>query len=678
MTTNSVIFILLSIIIAAAISYYKYFYKIKNSARLRLFLFFLRFLSLLGLFILLINPIIQKKSFEIKKVSLPILVDNSESIAEILKGNNAIEKFNQYKSILSDKALNEKYAIDFYTFDEFLNSNKEVNFKGKQTNIDIAAKNLRQLYRNQKIPVVIFTDGNQTSGNDYLYSFENTMKLFPVVVGDTATVFDLKINQVNSNKYAFLKNRFPVEFFLQYNGKNGLKTKFLIENNGKVIHKQDVVFLPNEKIKTIEVLLDADKIGIQKFKAVLQSNLEEKNKINNSKWFVVEVIDQRKNIALISSIHHPDLGIIKRSIETNEQRKVTLYKPNELTSLDKIDLLIYYQPNSTFKPIFDKNNSAQLNSFLITGTQTDYNFLNQIQGNFLFKMSSQSEVYNPFLNSAFTVFSQEDIKFNQFPPLDNTFGSILPKTEIFTLLNATVRGINTGNPMLCFSEQNNQRQAYLFGENIWKWRMESYVQEENFEKFDRFMDKTVQFISSNSSKDALKVDYKKLYNYGETIEINAQFFNKNYELDANAKLSIRLFHNETKKVKEYIFSKSNLFYKVLFENLDVGNYQFTVKEELSKKSINGQFEVLNFDFEKQFVSSDYHRLKELAKQSSGKTFYLDNVSSLIDELKKDTEYLPIQKEIITKKPIIDWKWLLIIICSLLSVEWFVRKYNGML
>ena len=43
--------------------------------------------------------------------------------------------------------------------------------------------------------------------------FQENTSVFPVVLGDTTTVLDLKINQINVNKYAFLKNKFPVEVF---------------------------------------------------------------------------------------------------------------------------------------------------------------------------------------------------------------------------------------------------------------------------------------------------------------------------------------------------------------------------------------------------------------------------------------------------------------------------------
>ncbi|VXB91297.1 hypothetical protein FLAVO9AF_300056 [Flavobacterium sp. 9AF] len=68
----------------------------------------------------------------------------------------------------------------------------------------------------------------------------------------------------------------------------------------------------------------------------------------------------------------------------------------------------------------------------------------------------------------------------------------------------------------------------------------------------------------------------------------------------------------------------------------------------------------------------------MATNTSGKLFFPNQISDLTKTLLSNTEYLPIQKEIITKKPLIDWKLLLILIVAFLSLEWFIRKYNGLL
>ena len=87
------------------------------------------------------------------------------------------------------------------------------------------------------------------------------------------------------------------------------------------------------KVQSVQILLEADRVGLQKYKAVVSSATKEKNTYNNVKNFAVEVIDQRKEIAIISDISHPDLGALKRAIEYNAQRKVTLLKTNSISDL---------------------------------------------------------------------------------------------------------------------------------------------------------------------------------------------------------------------------------------------------------------------------------------------------------------------------------------------------------
>jgi hypothetical protein len=53
-------------------------------------------------------------------------------------------------------------------------------------------------------------------GNDYVYSFDAINKVYPLI--RRYNDFRFKINQLNVNKYAFHKNKFPVEAFLHYSG----------------------------------------------------------------------------------------------------------------------------------------------------------------------------------------------------------------------------------------------------------------------------------------------------------------------------------------------------------------------------------------------------------------------------------------------------------------------------
>jgi hypothetical protein len=675
MTTNTLLLLLLSLLIAGGLSFFHYIYKAKNKSKVGWFLAFLRFLSIFGILLLLINPIITKNTLETVKTPLPIVVDNSSSISFLNANEKALEL---YKKIQSNSDLKERFDVQSYQFSDDFEPTETFDFKGTQTNIDVVAKNLKSIYKNTTYPTVLITDGNQTSGNDYVYSFDAVNKVYPVIVGDTTTFLDFKINQLNVNKYAFHKNKFPIEAFLQYSGTKSVTADFVISQGNSVFSKQSISFSPSKKTATVNILLPADKIGLQVFKATILSKEKEKNTYNNTKNFAVEVIDQKTNIAIISAINHPDLGAMKRAIESNVQRKVTIIKPNEIKTLQDYNVLILYQPTTEFKTIFESNRAAGINTFIITGNNTDFNFLNQQQDNLNFKMSGQKEDYLSVFNGQFNLFAADNIGFENLPPLQNAFGTVTTKGAVSVLLSSKIRTIDTNSPLLAFAENQGKRAAYLLGENSWKWRLQTHVNNQSFENYDVFIDKIIQFLASNNSKKSLVVEHESFYNSGEAIDITAQFFNKNYEFDEKARLTIVVTNTKTKQTKNYDLLKGNNSYKVNLEGLKAGSYAFTVKELNSKTTYSSSFEILDFDIEKQFVNPDVEKLTQLATQTQGKAFFTDQVDVLIKTLLENDEYKAIEKNIVTKTPLIDWIWLLVLISILLATEWFVRKYNGLL
>ena len=55
----------------------------------------------------------------------------------------------------------------------------------------------------------------------------------------------------------------------------------------------------------------------------------------------------------------------------------------------------------------------------------------------------------------------------------------------------------------------------------------------------------------------------------------------------------------------------------------------------------------------------------------------NQTEELIRTLLENPEYVAIEKAISKKTPLIEWQWLLVLIAISLALEWFLRKYNGM-
>ena len=72
--------------------------------------------------------------------------------------------------------------------------------------MNLVAKNLKNIYKNAFYPTVIITDGNQTSGNDYVYSF-NEKQLFEYAasLGGFRTLTEFVIYSVQEKAKSIIK-----------------------------------------------------------------------------------------------------------------------------------------------------------------------------------------------------------------------------------------------------------------------------------------------------------------------------------------------------------------------------------------------------------------------------------------------------------------------------------------
>ncbi|ULC58243.1 VWA domain-containing protein [Flaviramulus sp. BrNp1-15] len=677
MQTETLLYIILAAIVALLVALFQYINKKKSMSKLNMLFSFLRFISVFSVLLLLINPSFDQVKLSIEKPNLVIAIDNSSSIKH-LNQNEQTSKF--IESLTNNQDLKEKFNIELYTFGESLKTFDSLSFSENQTNIFNAFSQLSQVYKQTISPTLLITDGNQTYGNDYQFiTTSYNQPIYPIVLGDTITHTDLKIEQLNVNKYAYLKNRFPIEAILVYNGSDNINSNFIVTRGNSTVYSKPISFSKENNSSVINFTLPANAVGVSNFKATLVPIENEKNKINNSKNFAVEVINEKTKIAVVSDLIHPDLGTLKKSIESNEQRSVTfLDSKNIINQINDFQLVILYQPNNKFNNLISLLDTQNKNRFVIIGKETDLDFINRISKTYDFKITNQTENYQAELNLNYSPFIIEDINFESFPPLLSNYGSVIFSVPFETILDKTLNGVSINEPLLATFETNNRREAVLFGENIWQWRAQNYLNTKSFNEFDNFIGKVVQYLASNQLKSRLNIDYESFYNGISNIVIKAEFFDKNYVFDTRESLIITVIDNISKERKEFPLILKNNNYQVDLSSLPASEYSFTVKASNANISKSGNFQILEYNVEQQFLSADVTKLKQLATNSNGKTYFIDNTSDLVSNLLDDNRYTPIQKSNKNTIPLIDWKYLLAVLALSLGLEWFLRKYNGLI
>ncbi|WP_299781032.1 VWA domain-containing protein [uncultured Formosa sp.] len=674
MPTQTVLYIILAGIVALLLALFQYKYKVKSMSKLYMLFAFLRFITIFSILLLLINPKFEQLELTTVKPKLLVAVDNSNSIVQLEQTEQAKQAV---QAIRSNSELNKKFNIEYYNFGKTLNTSQALTFTEKQTDISSALNALQDIYQDEVAPTILITDGNQTFGSYYEFSNYN-QPVYPIILGDTTTYIDLSIRQLNVNKYAYLKNKFPIETILAYNGKETVNTTFFVTSGKQTVYSKNITFNATHTSEVLQFTLPAHKVGLSAYKAQLKPLKFEKNKVNNIKNFAIEVIDEKMNVAIVSNFYHPDLGMLKKSIESNEQRSVSILKPNEIKSkLNDFNLVILYQPDNQFKFIFDAIKAENKNVFIISGSQTDWFFLNEQTNYYEHDITSQTEMYQGAFNTSFSNFIVDDLDFESFPPLQSAFGDLTFFAPYETLLFKKVGNIVTKAPLLATLESNGRREAILLGENIWQWRAESFINEKSFNTFDNFIGKLVQYLSSTKRKSRLVVDFESFYEGVNNVIIKAQFFNKNYEFDGKESLQIKLKNKNTNKISEVPFVLKNNNYQVDLNHLEAAEYEFTVSAITENISQSGSFTVLEYNVEQQFLNANVSKLNLLARKTEGTSYLIANYQSLFEDLISNKKYTTIQKSSKTARGLIDWTYVLGIIVFCLSLEWFIRKYNGL-
>ncbi|MEN8886532.1 MAG: vWA domain-containing protein [Winogradskyella sp.] len=677
MTTETFLYIVIAGFAALLLALFQYVYKSKLKSKRKYILTALRAISIFGILLLLVNPKLESITTFNERPTLVIAVDNSGSISYLKQNTKADTAL---KNLITNTDLKNRFNIKSYHFGKNVQTLDSLNYNERQSNIAAALKQLGEVYANQTAPMVLLSDGNQTYGEDYSFAVNNIKQpIYPLILGDSTVYSDLSIKQLNVNRYVYLKNKFPVEIIINYSGKDAISTELKIVSGNAVVFRKPIAFNALKTSEIISTALIANSIGVKTYRVEIVPLNTEKNKVNNAKNFGVEVIDQKTNIALVSDRLHPDLGALKKAIESNEQRSVSILKPKDyISKVDDFQLVILYQPNNNFSLVLKEIKDRDLNTFTITGATTNFNLLNNAQAYFKQTITNPTENYHPKLNKTYGTFIIDNLEFYNFPPLTSEFGDFNISVPHDVLLYKTVNGITTDKIMLATFEANKTKHAILNGEGIWRWRAQTYLDTESFVDFDNVINKLVQYLSTNKKRKRLNIDYKSFYNGNDDVIITAQYFNKNFEFDKEASLSILLKNNDSNSLKEVPLLLDNGNYRVDLSGIKAGLYEFTIQHNSEAVSASGSFNILAYNVEQQFLNADITKLKTVADNSNGKAYFASESDQLINNLLGDKRFVTLQKSTKNIVPLIDWKYLLVIIGLSLFIEWFIRKYNGLI
>lgn len=668
--------IILSVLLAAGLTVFQY--PLRKEKWTWALPAFLRFLSWLFLLLLLFNPKLRQVGQKIIKPLMVVLADNSFSINHLNATDDALDALAALKN---NRDINERFEVKIYSFGNEVTLDDSLKFNAPYSDFNQAFGLIKQLYKDKNYPLLLLSDGRQTYGNDYIYTFDNSThaQVFPIVLGDTVRQADLSIQRVNVNKSVFLDNEFPVEVFLGYEGSQTVKTRFTVRDGNRLLHSENLNFDGQNRSVVTRMNLKANPLGLKTLSLELEPFENEKNTSNNVRKTTLQVLDQQARILLIAAYPHPDIGAWKRAIESSPFRKVEVVSPDSSVDIQPYQLIIRFQPNSAFENIDRKIAQLAKNTLTIIGTQTDLNYINQTTDAFSISDAGFTENIQATYQPGFAPFYVEDIGFDAFPPLKGYFAEYAFQNSIDVLLQQRINNVPLNKPLFFTYEKAENRYGVFTAENIWQWRAASVLNENQSEKpFDGVISSVVMYLSNRQNTERLTLDYEPFQENLTDRVIIARLFDRTRQPDLRGELSIRLVENKTQNTTLLNMPRKGNYYQADVSRLAPGNYRFTVTENKENLSKSGEIIIPDYNPETQFASADVQKLQTLATKTQGSLYLPAQTEELFQNLLENPKYKPVLKAEITEEPLIQRKWLVVFIILTAGAEWIVRKYKGLL
>ncbi len=457
-----------------------------------------------------------------------------------------------------------------------------------------------------------------------------------------------------------------------------------VAKDSAVLFKKEININKDVYFEKVNLLLEAKKGGLQKYTIHISRLDHELSYKNNKMDIFVDVLDSKQKILLLASAVHPDISALRSVLEKNENYEcdfslVSDFKKN----LQAYNLIIFHQPflNPEVEAISTqilKNNTPTL---FIFGANTNIDKWNanssfcKIYNNK--GKISEAEAYKNDHFSFFTISDGNADKIKKFPPLITPFGDYKYGEEDHALLLQKIGIANTVNPILFFGESEAKKYGVLCGEGIWRWKMQDLVQNSSSEAFDEIFSKSIQFLSLRENKNKFRVNYEEQYMEDEAIVFEAQLYNDNYELinDEEVKLEIT---NAAGKIFQFSFGRTQKAYEANIGVLPIGNYTFKAEVSFHGKrhQEKGKFSIIPIQLEGLQTTANHSLLYKLANDHGGKMYYPNQLDQLASELIKREDIKPLLKNEKKFSDLVNLKWIFYLLLLLLTLEWFVRKYNG--
>lgn len=651
-------------------------------------LFLLRSITISVVVLLFFNPFLKQKSNRIEPATIVVAQDNSSSL--VMTKDSLFYK-NHYPLALDSllKKLEDKFVIDKYLFGDITKEFQNIDYQDNYTDINNVLEHIKKTYYKRNVgAVILLSDGI----NNKSYSPEQNIESYPfpiytVTLGDTCNYPDLYIKDVRYNKTTPSNTIFPLKVVANARNCRNKTMEIKVLINNEIIKTSEIDINSNRFSKTFDFNIYSEEEGVKQIDIQINTLDNEQITQNNRKRIFIEVIDKQYKVLFYAYAPHPDLGSLKNILGDRFMIE-TIFSEDEIPDFHEYDIVFLHQI-----PYFGMDNTTKLSHeleknentpvFYIIGENTDLEALNKLQDCILLERGTVNSLLDikPHYNQTFGLYNLDKQlieSINNFPPLSLPHLNFSIKTSVDILLTMNILDIVTQTPLMSFSSDNKGRKmAFLLGTGIWRWKLYDYYRNNNYDNFEELFSKSVKYLLTEKDKELI-INYKESYLNTESINFTADLRNPSQELTTEPNLRITIINKHSKDKYEYDFYKNKDSYYLNISTLPEGVYIFEAIAEFGKNIYrdHGSFSVISIGVEAQDLVANAQRMQNISTLTGAKNLYINELNHLYKIINDDERITSIMREETNYKDLINWKLILYITLSLITIEWILRKMFG--
>lgn len=701
-------------IFAALLSWFVYRVTVPPVPRLvRTTLAVLRWLGLFFLLLFLGEPLLSLLHRTAEPPVAVVLVDDSRSMT--IK-DRAGERRTVLTAILQSDAVRNltsagtvRYAAfggKTRFFDSF--SVNSLTFSSDATDIAAALKRVKETAATTNIQaVVLLSDGNVTMGSSPEYEAENLgLPIFTVGIGDTSEQRDVLVRKVLTNTLAYSGSKVPVHVTVKSSGFNGERAEVVLRDATSELDRRTLTLGAGTREYTVPLTMIPQKEGMQKFTVDVSRLPGELTHENNRSTFFTKVLKSKMRVVLLAGAPSPDVAFIRRALTSDQNVEVVSFiergggqfyeGPFTAAALNDADCIILagfpgtQSSVGTVTAVADAANNGKP-VFLILSRTMDFAKLRIVEPHLPVVFSGASaDEYQAFFvvpetqrhNAILKLSRTESIDaWSTLAPIFKLQVTVRAKPEAEVLATTRVQNVTIQEPFLVSRNVNRRKSLALLGYGIWRWKMMSEQTPAVESLLEDFLSNAVRWLTTREDERRVRVQpVQESFSGREPVEFSGQVYDENFQPIDNAQIAVTVTRgNQTSEVS--LVPIGNGQYEGSFESLDEGDYQFTAQVKVDGKILGedrGTFSVGGINVEFQETRMNKELLEQLAARTGGKYFTPASAQNLVQSITSLPNFTP--REVTRSEDFELWNrsWMLALVVGLFSIEWFIRKRNGML